>query len=167
MHRILGGNSPKPPLITFTNWEKSNIKIFKDIKEAFYWLRIDLADNPENRKLLLEIGEPPTPSMNNFYYKKCTIKHWQDNENSYVTITGPVMFSSRTHTVTISKDEFDQIEKGVPFQTALRSTPLSDREFLISGMAANDGIEEDQDNDYTENDDNQDAGGECTFPFNT
>lgn len=114
-----------------------NETIYKDIILAFHWLNINLLDIPENRNIMLKHADENTfiyPQPGNFYYKTCQQTESTEDGITYVTITGPDVFTGQTRSVKVKKAELEQVENGVPIQLAMQSVSVADREFLISGM---------------------------------
>lgn len=71
-----------------------------------------------------------------FYYKThCDVTFLKKNTEILATITGPDIITNKTYCVTILKSEYDAIEAGENLQKAVKSIPIEDREFLISGLS--------------------------------
>lgn len=125
--------------ITFENQTKTLVQVYSDIKFAFDWSDVELADNPQTKILLAELKKYET-RPGNFYYKVCDKDFFEKDGVALVKITGPDFFTGTTYSVTILKSEFDLLERGEHFQVALKTTSASDREFLISGISINSNI---------------------------
>jgi len=129
---------PEGDGICFEHSYKKNIDFFRDFTDAFPDLDFQIYDTPENRKLMLQINIPPAPKPGNFYYKTCNKKIKQVNGKEEITFSGPDVVTGNLYSVTISKEQLDLIEKGLPFEIVLNHLPANKREFLISGISTND-----------------------------
>ena len=129
---------PEGDGICFEHDYKKNIDFFREFMDAFPDLDFQIYDTPENRKLMLQINKPPIPKPGNFYYKTCNKKIKQVNGKEEITFSGPDVVTGNLYSVTISKEQLDLIEKGLPFEIVLNHLPANKREFLISGISTND-----------------------------
>ncbi|MCE1202211.1 MAG: hypothetical protein LWX09_08970 [Bacteroidia bacterium] len=111
--------------------------IYEDVIQAFPWLNISLPDTPENRMMMLKHADEDSfvvPKPGSFYYKLCQQTESTEDGVTYLTITGPDVFTGQTRSVKVKKAELEQVDNGVPIQLAMQSVSAADREFLISGM---------------------------------
>jgi len=139
---------PEGDGITFDDESKTLLEVYEDIKLSFDWSDIELPDNRQT-KILLAALKKNEPRPGCFYYKVCDKEFLEIDGVINVKITGSDFLTGNTYSVTILKSEFDLLESGEHFQTVLKKTSASDREFLISGIS-------DRNNIYKEAQENPD-----------
>lgn len=69
------------------------------------------------------------------YWEKCNIGFFNSGSKELVKISGLEVQNEKPFWVYISKEAFDNLQKGIPLRTALKDYSLDIREFLISGFA--------------------------------
>lgn len=132
-YRLLKGDG-----IGYDTFDQDEEEIYQDMAQAFPWLIIFIPGIPGKRYIMpyqpdeysIVVTEPGNP----FYYNRCHQTENTEDGITYVTITGPDVFTGQTRSVKVKKAELEQVENGVPIQLAMQSVSVADREFLISGM---------------------------------
>lgn len=124
--------------ISYDNFFLGEEDIYQDMAQAFPWLIIFIPGIPGKRYIMPyqpdEDSIVVTEPGNLFYYNRCQQTESTEEGITYVTITGPDVFTGQTRSVKVKKAELEQVENGVPIQLAMQSVSVADREFLISGM---------------------------------
>lgn len=69
------------------------------------------------------------------FWEKCNIKYFNSGSKVLVKVSGLEVQNKTPYWVYIAKDSFDNLQNGVPLQTALKNYPLDIKEFLICGLA--------------------------------
>lgn len=129
--------SPEGDHIGYDTFDQDEEEIYQDMARAFPWLiifmpipskRYFMPNQPDEDNIVIK--EPG----NLYYYHRCHQTESTEGGVTYVTITGPDVFTGQTRSVKVKKEELEQVENGVPIQLAMQSVSVADREFLISGM---------------------------------
>ena len=69
------------------------------------------------------------------FWERCYIGYFNSGADQFVKVSGFEALNRKSYWVYISKDDFIQLQDGIPINIALKKYPINVREFLISGFA--------------------------------